>query len=72
MAVIKPVHEKKPYLVHFTAGPGNPGDLYVVLTGWVPTGKGAMLPPPTKNELSAGESCDIEGDRKSTRLNSSH
>jgi hypothetical protein len=54
--VLDPLHEKKAYEVQFNAGPGgDPGDLYVMLTGWVPKGGASGLPKDTDDEMAPGE-----------------
>jgi hypothetical protein len=60
--VIDELHEKQAYEIQFNANDGgNPGDLYVVLTGWVPRENGGPLPKPTENELGPGEFCRVSG-----------
>jgi hypothetical protein len=58
MPVLNPLHEKVDYEVQFNAGAGdNPGDQYVVLTGWVPKKGATGLPPDTDDEVGPGEFC---------------
>ena len=60
MPVLNPLSEKKPYEVQFNADSGgNPGDRYIVMTGWVPQGKPTDLPPETDDEVAPGESCRV-------------
>lgn len=61
MSIIDDLQEKLPYEIQFSSNDGNPEDLYVVLTAWVPTVPGAVLPAPTDNEIGPGESFKIAG-----------